>query len=122
MNEILNFIESYGLLIGGLATTVAFIWLVCQFFNIKRKEYQAKEFETFYYLIKQLVDPDRSNAETFVDEQAAVVFELRRFKRFFPFTLRTLKGLRGKWSKSESRYPRLVEELDLAIEYIEKKT
>jgi hypothetical protein len=57
-----------------------------------------------------------------IDRQAAVVFELRHFPRYYEFTERMLKGLREKWSKDpEFRWPRLVEEIDLTLAHIQKR-
>lgn len=57
----------------------------------------------------------------FIDRQTAVMYEMRNFKRYYPFTLRMLKGLREKWMVFPNQFPRLMEELNLTIEFIEKK-
>ena len=49
----------------------------------------------------------------------AVLFELRHFPRYYEVTVRILNGLREKWSADpEFKWPRLIEELDLTVEYI----
>ena len=57
----------------------------------------------------------------YVDRQTAAMYELRFYKRYFPHTLRMLKGLRKKWLSVPNQFPRLLEELDLTIEYITGK-
>ena len=58
----------------------------------------------------------------YVDRQSAIIFELTNFKRYYDFSYRTLIALRDQWSKIEGQYPRLIEELDLTIDFLEKKT
>jgi len=45
------------------------------------------------------------------------------FKRYHELTLRTLLGLREKWTKdADFTYPRLMEELDLTVDYLRRKS
>lgn len=103
----------------GLAS---FIWAICQYLDARRREQNLKEFENYHKLIKELVQPDSENSPVmYVDRQAAIIYELRHFKRYFPFSLRTLKGLKEKWGKVDNQYPRLLDELDLTINFLQMK-
>lgn len=58
-----------------------------------------------------------------LDRQIAIIFELRKFKEYFPVILRILRGLRTSWTDygPEDKRSRLHEELDESIGYIERK-
>ncbi|WAG06682.1 hypothetical protein NRZ30_16695 [Aeromonas jandaei] len=71
------------------------------------------EFENYHKLIAQLVGSERSTNTMKLDSQVAIVFELQRFKRYKPVTLRILQGLKDEWS--ETTHPRLITEIDIAI-------
>ena len=87
----------------GLAS---FIGAICQYFDSRKREQNLKEFENYHKLIKELVQPD--------DEK-------RHFKRYFLFSLRTLKGLKNEWGKVDGQHPRLLEELDLTIDFLQRR-
>jgi hypothetical protein len=57
----------------------------------------------------------------YVDRQAAIMFEMLNFKRYYPYSLRMLKGLREKWALVPNQFPRLLNELELTIAHIESK-
>jgi len=101
------------------------LWAVVQFILVRRAEQKKHRFETYHNLIKQLVDRENPDQPKKLDRQIAVVFELRDFKHYFPVSLRILKGLRGDWSDGsygpEGKRDRLLEEIDLAIEYMQKR-
>jgi hypothetical protein len=88
--------------------------------DTKKREQDLKEFDNFHRLIKELVQPDDSNS-MYVDRQTAIIYELRHFKRYYAFTYRTLIGLREKWSIVPSQFPRLLDELDRTISFLEKQ-
>ncbi len=100
---------------------VSFIWAIYQYLDARRREQNLKEFENYHKLIKELVQPDSENSPMYVDRQAAIIYELRHFKRYFPFSLRTLKGLKDKWGEVDNQYPRLLDELDLTINFLQMK-
>ena len=105
-----------GVILGATPT----IWAIFQFIYNKRDEANRQQFETYHSLIKQLVEPESPNTPMRLDRQIAIIFELRNFKRYYPVTLRILKGLKTDWSKNalQPNLPRMLEELDLAIEFI----
>ena len=49
------------------------------------------------------------------------MFEMRNFKRYYPYSLRMLKGLRKKWVKVPNQFPGLIEEIDLTIQFLERQ-
>ena len=104
-----------------LGAAIAFGWSVVQFMLVRQRDEQHREFDIYHRLIKELVAPDPESKTVWIDRQIAILFELRRFKRYHEVTLRILNGLREKWSNdSEFTFPRLLEELDLTIKHISK--
>jgi hypothetical protein len=61
-----------------------------------------------------------SQTQVFLDQQIAVVFELRNFPRYFELTERILSGLRNSWLQMQdwANYDRLIRELGLTLQYI----
>ena len=104
---------------GILGAAIAFIWSVVKFMLVRQQDYEAREFETYHRLIKELVCPDPETKATWIDRQAATIFELRRFKRYYEVTSRMLRSLKQNegWSKD----PRVTEEIDLTLSYICKR-
>jgi len=86
-------------------------------------EAKRVRFETYHSLIKQLVERENPDQPMRLDRQIAVIYELRNFKDYFPVTLRILTGLKTDWADYGpiDKRARLMEELDLAIAYIQKK-
>jgi len=121
--EFISCIASNATALGVLGAAIAFIWSVLQFFYVRRRDLEAREFEVFHRLVKELVSPDKSDGTMWIDRQAAIVFELRRFKSYHPFTRRMLEGLREKWfADDQFRWPRLIKEIDLTLEFIREKS
>jgi|LGVF01.1.fsa_nt_gb hypothetical protein len=118
MNNLINS-TNFPIIIGIIGGISSFVWSVYKHTDTKRSEQKIKEFEHFHRLIKELVQPE--NEKLFLDRQTAIIYELQRFKRYYPYTLRTLKGLEKKWTNTPDQYPRLLEELCLAIKFLEKK-
>ena len=106
-----------------IGAVIAFIWPVAQFFITRRRDLQFREFETYHRLIKDLVSLEDEGKPKWMDRQAAIVFELRHFPRYYEFSFRTLRGLRTKWSEDPGfKWPRLIEEIDLTLAFLSKKT
>jgi hypothetical protein len=77
-----------------IGASIAFAWSIIRFVLDRRKELQDKEFEAYHRLIKEFVSLDPESKVMWIDRQAAVVFELRHFPRYFEFTARMLVHLR----------------------------
>ena len=115
----LTWLTSHAAALGVLGAAITFVWSAIQFILVRRKEQQAHEFEAFHRLIKELVSPSHDTQVIWIDRQMAVLFELRHFPRYYEVTIRILNGLREKWSADpEFKWPRLIEELDITVEYI----
>jgi hypothetical protein len=117
----LELLTKYGTAFSAIGAAVAFVWSVFQFFSARAREARAREFETFHRLIKELVEPPSEGASLYIDRQCAILFELRFFPRYFPFTLRTLLALQQTWQKTAAQYPRLQEELNITIRFIKAR-
>jgi hypothetical protein len=115
MNSLLELLKDSGF----IAASIAFILGFLKYLSERRDVHYWKEFEVFHRLVKELVEPDKE--KIYLDRQAAVIFELRNFKRYYSFSLRMLKELRKYWNKVPDQFPRLIREIDLTIEFIDKK-
>jgi hypothetical protein len=108
--------------IGIVGAAIAFIWSIIRFTLDRKIEFQTRQFEAYHRLIKELVAPDPETKVIWLDRQAAVIFELRHFPRYYEITFRILKHLKEKWAAdSEFKWPYLIAEIDLTLNYIEKK-
>lgn len=104
-----------------LAVFIGIIFSVYKYFDTKNREQNRKEFEEYHQLIKDLVEPENDLKPLYMDRQASVVYELKHFKRYYPLSLRTLKSLRKTWSKKIDENSRVIEEIDLTIEFLKHK-
>lgn len=105
-----------------LGAAVAVVVSKTQEFIRSRTEGRERDFQAFHRLVRELVSPDKPGEVMHIDRQAAVVFELRHFPRYYDLTRRMLAGLRQAWSADpEGPFPRLINEIDLTLEYINKK-
>jgi hypothetical protein len=111
---------NWTILIAVATSSISGLWTVYQYIETKKREQNLKEFENYHKLIKELVQPDESNA-MWIDRQAAIVFELTHFKRYYSFSYRTLLALKEKWGYVPNQYPRLMDELDRSIEFLKEK-
>lgn len=109
-------------IIGFGIASLTLIWSAIQYLDTRKREQNIREFEHFHKLLKELVQPDDNKGTMYVDRQTAIIYELRHFTRYYPYSLRTLKGLLEKWEKVPDQYPRLLEEVQLTIEYLKSKT
>jgi hypothetical protein len=100
---------------GGAVTFIVGLW---KYFCERSESHRWKEFEVFHKLVKELVEPADSSKPMYLVRQCAVVYELMHFKRYHPYTLRMLRGLREGWSKGGA-HKRLVDEIDVAIVFLE---
>jgi hypothetical protein len=90
---------------------------VIQFVVTHTNDARNRQFEAYHRLIKELVKPE--NGQTHIDRQCAVVFELVRFKRYRPLTIRILRGLQDDWKNNPNFHPRLASEIDRALRLME---
>lgn len=112
----MDFIQRYGTALSAIGAAIAFMWSIIQFLAVRSREARHREYQTFHELIKTLVAGNASSAAPFIDQQAAALFELRNYPRYFPFVRRTLFVLKETWAGA---HVRLVEEIDLTVSYID---
>lgn len=122
MNDLINIIivnkEFFVILISLFGIVLPF-W---QFVSTKKQEQRQINFKKFHEdIVAKLSNQD---GETGLDQQVAVVFELRNFPEYFPVSLRILKDLQINWMEknktSNNDLGRLIEEADETINYIKK--
>ena len=121
MESFLEFLKQYGSQFSAIFAALAFIFAVYKFQAERKATFFWKEFEVYHKLVKELVEPPDEGKGLYIDRQTAIMYELRNFKRYYPFSLRMLKGLWEKWAPVPNQFPRLLEEMKLTIEFIEKK-
>jgi len=123
VNTLINTLSANASALSLIGAAIAFAWSVVQFVLVRIRDEKHREFEIYHRLIKELVAPDPESKVIWVDRQTAILFELCRFKRYYELTLRTLLGLREKWTNDiEFNFPRLLEELDLTVDYIRRRS
>jgi hypothetical protein len=67
------------------------------------------------------VAPEKVEGLSYVDKQAAAIFELRNFPRYYNFTERMLAKLKRKWQAEKTEFSDvLVEEIDLTLNHIQQ--
>lgn len=121
MELLLELLKNYGTQLSAFGVAVSFIFGVYKFQSERKANHFWKEFEAYHKLVKELVEPPIGNGAMYIDRQTAAIYELRFYKRYFPHSLRMLKSLQVKWVAVPNQFPRLIEELDLTINYIEHK-
>lgn len=120
MTEILQNLN-WTVLIGIMGGICSFTWSIYRYLDSKNREQNIKEFEHFHELIKNLVQPDPEIGKLFLDRQAAIIFELRHFKRYYPYSLRMLKNLLLIWENHPNSSTWLMDEINLTIQFLEKE-
>ena len=122
MNVLTGWLSSNTAALGILGAAVAFVWFTYQQVTQRKAEAREREFQAFHKLVKELVSPDSKNEVMWLDRQAAVVFELRHFPHYYEFSERMLMGLKSNWGgDSDSKWPRLIEEINLTLDFIQRK-
>jgi hypothetical protein len=96
------------------------ILLLDNLYSTRGRDQNLKEFENYYKLIKELVQPESDGM--CVDRQTAIIYELRHFKRYYAFSYRTMIGLYEKWKEVPDQFPRLLDECERTIEFLKTKT
>lgn len=119
MDTLFEIVRTYGTQLSAIGAAIAFVFGLYKFQVERQTALFWKEFEVYHKLVKELVEPPSANAALYIDRQAAIIYEMRNFKRYYyPYTLRMLEGLNQKWSAVPDQFPRLLDELQLTIEHI----
>lgn len=117
----LEFVRLYGSQLSAIGAALVFLFGAYKYLRDRQEAHYWKEFEVFHKLVRELVEPSGADQVMYTDRQAAILFELRNFRRYYPYSLRMLYGLRAKWGPVSDQHPRLLEELDLTIAYLKPK-
>ncbi len=122
MTQFLGWLLAHTAALGIFAGVATFAWSVTQFLVLRYRESRERQFEAYHRLVKDLVTPDSGSGGLFIDRQAAVIFELRHFPRYYEFTERMLRDFR-KICEADTTYrgPRLIEEIDLTLKHMRSK-
>ncbi len=119
MDTLLVILKDYAVQLSALGGVAVFLFGVYKFQAERKATHYWKEFEVYHKLVKELVEPVEGG--TYVDRQAAIIFELRNFKRYHPYSLRMLRGLKQKWAADPNMSPRFLDEIDTTIKFLERK-
>ena len=124
MTGVFDWLLSHGVSATAVGTAIAFVFSVYQFLSVRKHESRQREFDQYHALIEKLVSQRHGQTHIFLDQQIAVVFELRNFPRYFDVTERILDGLRTEWTqrKDWANYDRLLQELNLTLKFIKDNT
>ncbi|MBR9729672.1 hypothetical protein ACFOD0_11085 [Shewanella intestini] len=109
-------IGSYIALATFLLSVGTFAFSAYRYVTTRRDAQLQIDFENYHKLIAELVGSQRNTETMKLDSQVAIVYELQRFKRYKPVTVRILSGLRDEWSGNGSNNSRLISEMNIAIE------
>jgi hypothetical protein len=114
---LMGWITEYGPIALVLAA-VAGAASIAKFLMIRSREQQRHDFEAFHKLIKELVEKDGDNLPK-LDRQAAIVFELGNFPRYFRITKRILSHFRQRVDAEQ--YALLRDEIDRTLNFIARR-
>ena len=125
MGELLKWLSSNAIAaLSILGASVAFMVSTWQQVSQRKAEAEQRQFQAFHDVVEKIVSPLPTDGLFYVDRQAAVIFELRHFPRYFEFTKRMLLRLKTKWTDEPPPHTHvnmLVEEIDLTLKYIGSK-
>jgi hypothetical protein len=119
MAQLAGWLSSNTATLSILGAAVAFIWSTTLQVAQRKVEAGERQFQAFHKLVKELVSPDPADGALWIDRQAAVLFELRHFPRYYEFTERMLVRLRSKWVETPHG-PALAEEIDGTLKHIQQ--
>ncbi len=121
MHQLIAWLSSNTAALSILGAAIAFIWSTTQQIAQRRAEADERQFQAFHKIVEQVVSPDPKGGLHYVDRQAAVIFELRHFPRYYDFTERLLVRLKEKWEANPEPHAHvLIEEIALTLDHIQK--
>lgn len=112
-----HFIEVIGLLIAYFSLIVP----IRQYLGQRRLEEKDKRFNNYHRLIKELVSADSQGQTVMMDRQIAVIFELRNYPEYYELSERILGDLIIIWEQDD-RARRIINEINLTISFIDRRT
>ncbi len=122
MDALLSFVNTHPAVLSTVGAVALFLWPIVQFVLVRKRDQEHREFEVYHRLIKELVVPDQDSKSTWIDRQAAIVFELRSFRKYREYSLRMLLGLQHDWNAAPlGVHPRLLKEIEMTIDFLRKR-
>ncbi len=119
MHQLVAWLSSNTATLSIFGAAAAFIWSTTQQIVQRRTESDERQFQAFHKIVENVVLPERNEGLVYIDRQAAVIFELRHFPRYYDFTERMLLRLKNKWVADPAPHSDvLLEELDLTLAHI----
>lgn len=118
-----DFLETNNGPLGFVLAFVTACWAVWNYFLIKRAEEETRQFQAFHLMVKGLVRGEGDSPDPYVDQQLAVIYELRNFPQYYPITVRILERSKESWGGAKVGWwaDTLIREADLTIEYIKRR-
>jgi hypothetical protein len=121
LHQVVLWLSSNAAALSILGAAVAFVASTTQQILQRRVEAEERQFQAYHEIVKKAVSPEPTDGLFYVDRQAAVLFELRPFPRYYDFTERLLGRLRKKWQADPAPHSEvLIEEIDLTLQHIKK--
>jgi len=121
VRQLLVLLSSNAAALSILGAAIAFMWSTAQQIFQRRAEADERQFQAFHKIVEKVVSPERTEGLVYIDRQAAVVFELRHFPRYYDFTERLLKRLKEKWTAEPAPHSSvLIAEIDLTLRHIQR--
>jgi len=105
-----------------IALVTVYIAIIQPIVNFTRAQNIAnrdKRFEIYHKLIDIFAG---AGGAAMLDRQIAIAFELRRFRDYYPVTIRILTDWKRVHQNSPAPMTRLMEEMDLTIKFINSRT
>jgi hypothetical protein len=122
MTQLAGWLSSNTATLSIFGAAVAFIWSTILQIAQRKAEAAERQFQAFHKVIAWVVAPEKVDGLSYVDKQAAAIFELRNFPRYHNFTERMLAKLKRKWQAEKTEFSdALIEEIDLTLKHILQK-
>ncbi|MBX9633950.1 MAG: hypothetical protein K2X44_03125 [Magnetospirillum sp.] len=118
MADVLNQIAAWATIGAFIAATISLAVIAFQanrYMSTRKADRHQREFENYHQLIRDL---SQGGELVRIPAQKAIIYELRNYPRYADISIRVLTSLRDEWCADDKT--RLVEELNLAIAYLEK--
>ena len=125
MRQLFAWLSSNTATLSILGAAVAFVWSTAQQIAQREAEADEKQFQAYHELVERLVSRDQGGGPMYVDRQAAIVFELRHFHRYYDFTERMLVRLKHDWTtdpktSANPLTPVMIEEVELTLKHLKR--
>jgi hypothetical protein len=116
-----NFFTKYQGTLGFIGIVIGVIALLYPIYSSLRKQFLNRKdnrFERYYKFMGNLVSGTLPNTSPMLDQQIAIIYELRNFPDYYDVSHRILTGLKAQWNRPTR--DRLAIEIDLTLDHIKK--